>query len=71
MFFVTVPFPGNSMYSIPACSLGPGDGSHINAAKQGCESFPDNATIALRGTRNVGKGGGGIDRILSGGGPTS
>lgn len=31
--------PGNSMYSIPDCSRGPGDDSHMNAAKHGCESF--------------------------------
>lgn len=67
----SIPLPGNSIYSIPDCSRGPGDGSHMNAAKQGCESLPDSATIALRGSRNDGNGGGGIDRMLSGGGPTS
>ena len=58
-----IPFSGNSINSIPECSRGPGDVSHMNAAKQGCESFPDNATMALRGSKNVGNGGGGIDRI--------
>lgn len=67
----SIPLPGNSMYSIPDCSRGPGDGSHINAAKHGWESLPDKATIALRGNKNDGNGGGGIDKILSGGGPTS
>lgn len=43
----------------------------MKAAKQGCDSFPERATIALRGSRNDGKGGGGIDKIMSGGGPTT
>lgn len=55
---------------MPGCSRGPGVGSHMKAAKHGCESLPDRATIALRGNKNVGSGGGGIDRMLSGGGPT-
>lgn len=55
---------------MPGCSRGPGVGSHMKAAKHGCESLPDRATIALRGNKKVGSGGGGIDRMLSGGGPT-
>lgn len=64
------PLPANSMNSMPP-SRGRGLGSHMKAAKQGCDSFPERATIALRGSRNDGKGGGGIDKIMSGGGPTT
>lgn len=65
------PCPGNSISSTPDNSRTPGDVSHINAAKHGCESFPVRLAIALRGNRNDGNGGGGIDNIVSGGGPTS
>lgn len=65
------PWPGNSMSSTPDNSRTPGDVSHMNAAKHGCESLPVRLAIALRGNRNDGSGGGGIDNIVSGGGPTS
>lgn len=65
------PWPGNSMSSMPDNSRTPGDVSQINAAKHGCESFPVKLAIALRGSKNDGNGGGGMDKIVSGGGPTS
>lgn len=48
------------------------DGSQTKAAKQGCELlFPATDRMALRGSRNEGSGGGGSDRMVSGGGPSS
>ncbi len=35
------------MNSILVLSLCPGDGWHMNAAKHGCDSLPDIATIAI------------------------
>lgn len=61
------PWPGNSINSTPDSSRTPGDVSHMNAAKHGCESFPVRLAIALRGNRNDGNGGGGMDSIVSGG----
>ena len=49
------------------------EGSQTKAAKQGWEllfPLPDER-MALRGSRNEGSGGGGSDRIVSGGGPSS
>lgn len=46
-FWNVVPFLGDSMNSILVLSLCPGDGWHINAAKHGCDSLPDIATIAV------------------------
>lgn len=63
-------FPGNSIYSSPDCSRDLGE-SHIWAAKHGCESFCVSAIKAVFGTKNDGNGGGGIDTIELGGGPTS
>lgn len=63
-------FPGNSIYSSPDCSRDLGE-SHIWAAKHGCESFCVSAINAVFGTKNDGNGGGGIDTIELGGGPTS
>lgn len=65
------PLPGNSISSTPDNSRAPGDVSHMNAAKHGCESLPVRLAMALRGSKNDGNGGGGIDNIVSGGGPTS
>lgn len=69
------PFWPNSINSMPVCSRNEPDedrdGSQTYAAKQGCVLLPETATMALRGTRKAGKGGGGMDRIELGGGPSS
>lgn len=59
--------PVNSTNSMPL-SRGCGFGSHINVAKQGCESLFGDSRAAVFGKRNDGKGGGGIDSMESGGG---
>lgn len=67
----SIPRPGNSINCTPASCRTPGAVSHINAAKQGSESFPVRVASALFGSKNDGNGGGGMDNIVSGGGPTS
>lgn len=62
------PCPGSSMYSMPSWIRGSGDDSHMNVAKHGCVSFWANATCAVFGSKKDGSGGGGIDKIESGGG---
>lgn len=66
------PCPVSSINSIPGCTRGPDADSHINAAKHGSDSLAvSEATNALLGNRNAGNGGGGIDKMESGGGPNS
>lgn len=59
---------GSSMYSMWSEFNPPRPGSHIEAAKHGIEwLFPGKIRSELLGSRNEGKGGGGIDNIASGG----
>lgn len=66
------------MRSIPAGPWSPmppwalsEDGSHMKAAMQDSELLGGRGASAFRGSRKEDSGGGGIDRIISGGGPSS
>lgn len=60
------------MNSIPdSIPFGLRDVSHMKAAIQDSELLAGRGAIAFRGSRNDDKGGGGIESIISGGGPNS